>query len=266
MTVKTEQLAKSRLGRLLINRGYITEEQLDEALKLQASQNLMLGEVLIEQGWISAKDLQRTLKHQSRYRYTAAFIALAAAPFQPMLAVAATPMGLPVVNNKVEISSAEMGRFGGMQMLDDEELSGVNAQGFGGVGIPGMSTAMGFGQNADATAGQMHKYNEEDFEEPKEEQIAYELADTVLTVAGIGPISNFIQADISIEGLKYKEGRSQIEILEGGKMKFYMPTEIERISMENIRVKGNDSGPTFGDIYISNIKYHPDSSYTISAK
>lgn len=265
MTVKTEQLAKSRLGRLLINRGYITETQLDEALKLQSSQNIMLGEVLISQGLITAKDLKRTLKHQSRYRYTAAFVALAAAPFQPMLAVAASPMGLPIVNNKVEISSAEMGKFSGMQMLDDEELSGVNAQGFGG-SIPGMSTAINFGQNADVAGGQMHKYNDEDFEEPKDEQIAYELADTVLTVAGLGPISNFIEADITIEGLKYQEGRAQIEILEGGKMKFYMPTEIERISMENIRVKGNTSGATFGDIYISDIKYHPESNYTISAK
>lgn len=265
MTDKTEQLAKSRLGRLLINRGYITEIQLDEALKLQASQNMMLGEVLIAQGWISTKDLQRTLKHQSRYRYTAALVALVAAPFQPMLAVAATPMGVPVMNNKVEISSAEIGKFSGMQMLDDEELSGVNAQGFGG-SIPGMSTAIGFGKNSDFAGGQMHKYNEDDFEEPKDEQIAYELADTVLTIAGLGPISNFIQADISIEGIKYQEGRSQIEILEGGKMKFYMPTHIERISMENIRVKGNDSGPTFGDIYISDVKYHPDSNYVISAK
>lgn len=265
MTVKTEQLAKSRLGRLLVNRGYITEAQLDEALVLQASSQMMLGEVLITQGWITEKDLQRTLKHQSRYRYTAAFVALVAAPFQPMLAMAATPMGLPAINNKVEISSAEMGKFSGMQMMDDEELSGVNAQGFGG-SVPGMSTAMSFGQNADVAAGLMHRFQDEDFEEPKDEQIAYELADTVLTVAGLGPISNFIDADITIQGLKYQEGRSQIEILEGGKMKFYMPTEIERISMENIRVKGNDSGPTFGDIYISNVKYHPDSNYTISAK
>lgn len=267
MTVKKEQLAKSRLGRLLINRGYITEQQLDEALILQASHKMMLGEVLIEKGWITEKDLQRTLKHQSRYRYTAAFIALAAAPFQPMLAFAATPISLPVINNKIEISSAEMGRFSGMQMLDDEALSGVNAQGFGGsIPIPGLSTAINLGHNGALASGLTHKYDDDDYEEPKDEQIAYQVADTVLTVAGLGPISNFLEADISIEGVKYQEGRSQIEILEGGKMKFYMPTEIERISMENIRVKGNTSGSTFGSIYISDINYHPDSNYTISAK
>lgn len=265
MAIKTEQLAKSRLGRLLVNRGYITEAQLDEALTLQATQKLMLGEVLLAQGWITEKDLQRTLKRQSRYRYTAAFVAMAAAPFQPMLAVAATPTGLPITNNKVEISASDLGKFGGMQMLDDEEMSAVNAQGFG-VSIPGMQTAINIGQNTNVAIGEMHKFNDEDFEEPKEEQIAYQLADTVLSVAGMGGISNFIEADISITGLKYQEGRSQIEILEGGKMKFYMPTEIERISMENIRVKGDDSGASFGDIYISDIKYHPNSSYTISAK
>ena len=264
MSIKNEQLVKSRLGRLLINRGYITEAQLDEALVLQASQSMMLGEVLIQQGWITAKELKRTLKHQSRYRYTAAFVALAAAPFQPMLAMAASPMGLPAVNNKVEISQSEMGKFSGMQMLDDEELSGVNAQGFG--AIPGMSTAMNIGQSTNVTAGMQHKIDEEDFEEPKDEQIAYEMTDTVLSVVGLGGIGGFIDADITIEGLRHKEGRSQIEILDGGKMKFYMPTEIDRISMENIRVKGDDSGASFGNIYISDSGYHPDSSYTISAK
>lgn len=263
MTIKNEQLVKSRLGRLLVNRGYISEAQLDQALVLQVSQSMMLGEVLIQQGWISEKELKRTLKHQSRYRYTAAFIALVAAPFQPMLAMAATPIGIPAINNKVEVS-AEIGKFGGMKMLDDDEMAGVNAQGFG--AIPGMATAMSIGQNTNVAGGFQHKYQDDEFEERKDEQIAYEMADSVLSVVGLGGIAGMIDADISIRGLKYKEGRSQIEILEGGKMKFYMPTEIERISMENIRVKGDDSGASFGNIYISNITYHPDSSYTISAR
>jgi hypothetical protein len=268
MAKQQDQLAKSRLGRLLINRGYISESQLDEALQMQSDQNMMLGEVLIAQGWITSKELKRTLKHQSRYRYTAAFVALVAAPFQPMVAMAASPLTLPIAaqaSTNTELSTKQMGTFGGMQMLDDEELAGVNAQGFGAMPI-GM--AMGFGQNADAVAaGFQHKYQDNDeFEEQDDEQVAYELADTVLTMAGLGPIGNMIDADITIEGLKYQEGRAPIEILEGGKMKFYMPTEIARISMENMRVKGNTSGPTLGDIYMSDIKYHPDSNYIVSAK
>ena len=84
----------------------------------------------------------------------------------------------------------------------------------------------------------MHnKYNEDDEnKEQDDEQIAAELSDSVLTMAGLGPISNMIEAKVTIEGLKYQEGRSQIEILSDGRMKMYMPTEIARISMEDIRV------------------------------
>jgi len=269
MIKQNDKLVKSRLGRILVNRGYINEDQLDLALKLQASENKMLGQVLIDQGLISEKDLKRTLKQQSRYRYTAAFIALATAPFQPMLAMAANPIGIPLNSQKVELSSVNLGNFQGLQALDDEEMSSVNAQGFGGP-IPSMGIGMStdYGKNADGiAAGLQHKYrDDDDYEEQDDEQIAYELADSALTMAGIGPISDLLDAKITIEGMKYQEGRSQIELLEGGKIKMYMPTEIARISIEDIRVKGNTSGPTMGSIFMSDIKYHPKSSYTISAK
>jgi len=265
MANRTEQISKSRLGRLLVNRGYISERQLEQALQLQADQKSMLGEVLLAQGWISEKDLKRTLSHQKRYRYAAAFVTMVAAPLQPMMAFAASPVaGLPVSSNKVELSASDMGSLGGMKMLDDEALADVNAQGF----APGAGAGINFGQNADAiAAGQYHKYrDDEDYENRDEEQIAYQTADTVLTMAGLGPISGLIEADVSIEGVKYQTDRPNVEILEGGKMKFYMPTEIKRISMENMRVKGNTSGGTFGSIYMSDLRFHPNSSYTISAK
>jgi len=265
---RNEQIAKSRLGRLLVNRGYITEDQLAEALTLQAKGDSLLGEVLIDNGYISEKDLSRTLKHQKRYRYTAAFVALAAAPFQPMVAMAASPIGaMPLPNHKIELSAIDMGKFGGLQMMDDSELSGVSAQGFGGP-IPGVGLGINFGQQGDAVAAGLHnKYQEdEEYKEQDDEQIAAELSDTVLTMAGLGPISNMIEANVTIEGLKYQEGRPQIEILNDGRMKMYMPTEIAKISMEDIRVKGNTSGPTLGSIYMTDIKYDPRSSYTIGPK
>lgn len=265
---RNEKLVKSRLGRLLVNRGYITEDQLAEALTLQAAGNALLGEVLIGKGYISEKDLSRTLRHQKRYRYTAAFVALATAPFQPIVAMAASPLSaMPLPNNKIELSDIDMGKFGALKMMDDSELSGINAQGFGGQ-IPSVGLGMNFGQNADAVAAGFHnKYQEdEEYKEQDDEQIASELSDTVLTMAGLGPISDMIEAKITIEGLKYQEGRPQIEILDGGKVKFYMPTEIAKISMEDIRVKGNTSGPTMGSIYMTDIKYDPRSSYTIGPK
>ena len=65
-------------------------------------------------------------------------------------------------------------------------------------------------------------------------------------MAGLGPISNFIEANVSIEGVEMQAGKPSVEILEGGKIKFYMPAKIARISMEDIRVKGNTTGPTMG--------------------
>ncbi|MFT7185487.1 MAG: hypothetical protein ACI84K_000867 [Pseudohongiellaceae bacterium] len=265
---RNDKIAKSRLGRLLVNRGYISEDQLAEALVLQAAGNGLLGEVLIDKGYISEKDLSRTLKHQKRYRYTAAFVALATAPFQPMVAMAASPISaMPMPNNKIELSAIDMGQFGGMQMMDDSELSGVNAQGFG-AQMPGVDLGLNFGQNADAVAAGFHqKYQEdEEYKEQDDEQIAGELADTVLTMVGLGPISNMIEAKVTIEGLKFQEGRSQIEVLTDGRVKMYMPTEIASISMEDIRVKGNSSGATMGSIYMTDIKYDPRSSYTIGPK
>jgi len=99
-----------------------------------------------------------------------------------------------------------------------------------------------------------------------EEQIAGELADTVLTVAGLGPISGMIDADIKIEGLEYHTDKPMMELMDGGAMKFYMPKSIDRISMENMRVKGNTDGPTLGSIYMSDITYGPNSSYTITPR
>lgn len=255
-----EQIAKSRLGRLLVNRGYITEDQLSDALVAQAQEGVLLGEVLVSRGLISEKDLSRTLKQQKRHRYSAAFIAMVATPFQPMMALAATPAALPITNQKVEMSEMDMGSLGGLQMLDDSELSDVSAQ-----GISMGQIDLDLLNQASTVNNPLHfkPRDFEDDEESREELIAQDLTDTVLDAAGIGPIAGFLDSDLSIEGVKYQEGRAPIEILPDGSLKFYMPTEIARISMENIRVKGDDSGATFGNVYMSGISYHPESNYTI---
>jgi len=262
---KHDQIQKSRIGRVLVNRGYITELQLDEALKVQAAENKLLGEVLLAREWICQKDLDRALRQQKGYRFAAAAVTMVVAPLQPLMAFAATPIGLPLSNTRVEMSLEELGGLTGLKALDDEEMAGVSAQGFAPIGL-----GMSFGQNADAlAAGLQHKYREDEdyeYDEQYEEQIAYEMADTVLTMAGLGPISSLLEANVTVQGVHYQSDNPMMEITEDGRMKFYMPTEIERVSMEDIRVKGNFDGPTMGSIYMSNIKFGAGSSYTIGAK
>jgi len=57
---------KIRLGDLLVNEGFITQEQLQNALELQKASNFSkkLGEVLVEEGYLTGKELLMTLSKQ----------------------------------------------------------------------------------------------------------------------------------------------------------------------------------------------------------
>jgi len=55
----------SRIGELLLKHGIVTEEQLNEALRLQETSNKRLGEILIELGYVSSDDLHWMLSEQA---------------------------------------------------------------------------------------------------------------------------------------------------------------------------------------------------------
>ena len=59
-------MKKIRLGEILVQVGYITEEQLDNALMLQKSseKKRMLGEVLIELGYVKEEEILSELSRQ----------------------------------------------------------------------------------------------------------------------------------------------------------------------------------------------------------
>ncbi len=56
----------TRLGRMLVDRGLITEADLDRALTRQKESNARLGEVLVELGAVSSGDLARVLADNLR--------------------------------------------------------------------------------------------------------------------------------------------------------------------------------------------------------
>ena len=62
---------KTRIGELLLKRGLITPEQLQQALYLQQKQDRdkQLGQILVELGFISRNDLYFVLAIQSGYPY-----------------------------------------------------------------------------------------------------------------------------------------------------------------------------------------------------
>jgi len=53
-----------RLGQILIERGWIIQEQLDEALKEAEATHTPIGQVIVKKGWITNDELQRALALQ----------------------------------------------------------------------------------------------------------------------------------------------------------------------------------------------------------
>ena len=66
---QTGEAKRTALGTLLIERGYIDQGQLDEALRRSAENGERLGEVIVNLGWASEDDLAKVLAEQWHLRY-----------------------------------------------------------------------------------------------------------------------------------------------------------------------------------------------------
>ncbi len=64
MANKPRAFDRHRLGDMLMLAGKVTQEQLDEAVEVQADQGTRLGSTLVGLGYISEDDLKRFLSTQ----------------------------------------------------------------------------------------------------------------------------------------------------------------------------------------------------------
>lgn len=249
MSLSNKHIDKSRLGRLLVNRGYISEEQLLSALMVQREQGIKLGEVLVSRGLITERDLSRTLKHQDRYRFAAAFVAMVVTPLQPAIALASGAVGA-AATKAPPVASEQMAyaKFGGMQALGDDELDGVTAQGF-------VEDFQKLGNRIASV--QNGTNNDADYQE--------DLTQVEMLAHLVLPMTNFLESDTKVEGVVYDPNKSIMTINDDGSVTMGFPTHIDRISMENINVAGATS-PSFGSIYMSDINFHPDMNITIRVR
>jgi len=71
----------TRLGQILLARGDITEQQLEEALSLQATNGQPVGACLQQLGYISEKTLKKALRRQAWLKPCAACLTCLVAPF-----------------------------------------------------------------------------------------------------------------------------------------------------------------------------------------
>ncbi|UDL03454.1 pilus assembly protein PilB [Marinobacter sp. CA1] len=240
---------KSRLGRLLVGRGYLTEAQLESGLKVQRETGQRLGEVFVQSGWITEKELHRVLKHQSRYRNAAAIVTMVVLPFQPLVSFASN-------NGSGQYSNQEAGEFydqSGFEPLTDVEMSesvGRAADDF----MQRLETLRDRTVTAQETGGDSLGDAPED------------ALDGLKMVAGaFVPITHFLDSDMSISGVHYREGESRFHLGSDGSLQLALPERIEQIRMDNIRVAGG-AGPSMGNIIISDIRFSANSSITITPR
>ncbi len=239
---------KSRLGRLLINRGYLKESELEDALTLQRTSGERLGEVLVASGRITEKELIRVLKHQSRYRNTAALVTMLALPFQPLVSFASTTSDSDDAD--AVASAGQLYKGFGFAALTDVEMSSVSGQ--RNIGL------FDHIENVAATPG-----NAADAEGDNANEVGLDAIESVRLAANVFvPVLSFLDSELTISGVKYREGEERYSIRDDGAITLALPERIEEIRMDNIRVAGGH-GASMGSVSIQNIRFHPASSMTI---
>lgn len=237
---------KSRLGRLLVNRGYLSEGQLDEALLAQRETGQRLGEVLITAGWVSEKELHRVLKHQARYRNAAALVTMVTLPFQPLISLASTNANATTM----PVEAGELFESGGFALLSESEMSDVSAQ-----------SSVGLLARVEAVSAMPGNAGRADVTDP--EIAGLDAVEGVWMTANIFvPVLSFLDSDLTVSGVYYRDGEPRYSIQEDGGLRLAFPERIEEIRMDNIRVSG-DQSPSMGNVSIHNIRFHPDSQMTI---
>ena len=234
---------KSRLGRLLVSRGYLSETQLEDGLRLQRQSGQRLGEVFIQSGWITEKELRRVLKHQSRYRNAAALVAVVALPFQPLVGFAATNH---VNTSSASSDSGQMVEQGGLTPLDDDEMASVSGQGDPTL-IERMSRVANMAEQA---------------VEQGDDSRADVMEGLKLTANVFVPVLNFLDSDLTVSGVHYREGAPRVAVEDDGGLTLGFPERIEEIRMNNIRVTGSQ-GPALGNVSIHDVRFSPSSQMTI---
>ncbi|MAY14954.1 MULTISPECIES: hypothetical protein [Oceanospirillaceae] len=235
MQKRQEIQQRSRLGTLLIHKGLITRQQLDEALTLQAQSGMRLGEVLVNNGWLTERQLSKALKKQSRYRLIAAISAVLLGPIQPFMANA------NAATDNSAIAEQQITERSGMQMMSDSAMSDITAQG----------AMTNYERLLDIVNSDL---DSDDAAITTLESLASSLI----------PGTNLLDAEMEVSGVEYEPG-PRTTINADGSLEVQMPTTIKQIAFRNVRVAGSE-GQHMGDVIIRDISFGAGTSVKIQLR
>lgn len=234
MQKKQQIQQKSRLGTLLIHKGLISRQQLDEALVTQAKLGIRLGEVLIQNGWLTERQLSKALRNQSRYRLIAALGAFLIGPMQPFVANA------QALDNPVN-SEHFIEKTGGLQQLSELELSGV----------------VGQGTNIQANYEKLLDIVNNDLDSDE----AFATTTLESLASSLIPGTNLLDADMEVSGVVYEPG-PRTTINADGSLDLQLPTNIKQVAFRNVRVSGSE-GQHMGDVVVKDLSFGAGTSVKI---
>lgn len=243
MTAHQHQQEKSRLGRLLVSRGYLSESQLQQGLAIQRETGQRLGEALVQCGWISERELHRVLRHQARYRHALAFMAMVSLPLQPLVTMASPQVATPPRNAD---SGLEYQQGRGLQALSDLEMAEHSGQG-GSEFLTTVAELRTLASNGGNDQGETDALDGLRF-----------VATTFI------PVLAFLDAEVSLDGVHYASGQPRFELQPDGGLKLALPERIDAIRMADLRVSAG--GASLGSVSLHDVRFHPQSSMTIHVR
>lgn len=204
---------QSRFGQLLVERGVISQQQLDRAIAHQQETGRRLGEIFTEWEVITHELLNDVLHTQYNRRAAAA---IAVALLSPLTSVVAAPSA----QQEVTLSAPSAT----MQKLSEGELRGSAAQGLSTELVA--QIAAPHTVNGVAVIGDMAKL--------------------------VNPLLGFLEADSNAKNLVYDARNASASVQADGSLTLQLPTSIGSLSFNNVHVKGSNGG-SFGSVEIRGI-------------
>ncbi|OWW22964.1 hypothetical protein AYR66_20050 [Noviherbaspirillum denitrificans] len=216
------------LGQLLVRQKLISEEQLAAAIAHQKETGKRLGDILAGWNLLSQEHIQRAVRKQRELRVLAAF---ATALLAPLEALAAAPVPPP---ESVQVAAQESA----LRALSDDDLDTVSA-----AGLPdSIRQHLVATQSKDGGVDHLRK---------------------LATI--VNPLLDFLDAETTVRGVTYDPAHAKAVVNPDGSITLSMPSSIDEISFEHIRVKGDRSGASFGSISLKNIDL-TGTTITLSAR
>lgn len=223
---------RSRLGRLLLEKGIISEEQLNKAIEQQKITGQKLGEVLTGWNLATQRQINGLLRRQRNLRMATA---VATALLGPLQAFAASPAPVTQVTS-TQTSTSSRGE--GLQALNEEEMGDISAQ-----GSLSQDQLLNLAQHSKDGDG----------------------LEVIKDVAKLlNPVLQMLDSETSMKDVVYDPDNAKAVVNKDGSVTLRLPSSIGELSFRNIRVAGDTQGYSLGSIVIRGIDLR-GSSVTVLA-